>query len=327
MSLSLVTVPPSEWDTIKEQSLIALKSGFLPQAIRDINQALAIVLKGRELGVPMMQALSSITVIKGKPVANAELMAALVYRDHGDDALRIIKSDNTECVISYKRKTSTGERLTYAFTIEDARKAGLAGSDTWQKYPAAMLRARCISAVCRMAFPDSIAGMYTPEELGAEVEVDAEGVVTIKDVTGEDGEYPPSTSGNGNFQMPMQVSPGNGNRSVNTRPSPQKRVPLTEIPLPDEAADGSIPNPLEAEFSEAVPDPDANWKKFAKWGRAYLAKIGCADPLNNGLIANLRASMVAHGDLNDPTTLAALVQTFKGFETSGDAAKFNATLE
>jgi hypothetical protein len=35
-----------------------------------------------------------------------------------------------------------------------------------------MLRARCISAVARMAFPDSIGGMYTPEELGAEVDED-----------------------------------------------------------------------------------------------------------------------------------------------------------
>jgi hypothetical protein len=35
-----------------------------------------------------------------------------------------------------------------------------------------MLRARCISAVARMAFPDSIGGMYTAEELGAEVDED-----------------------------------------------------------------------------------------------------------------------------------------------------------
>jgi len=34
-----------------------------------------------------------------------------------------------------------------------------------------MLRARCISAVARMAFPDVISGVYTPEELGGSVQV------------------------------------------------------------------------------------------------------------------------------------------------------------
>jgi hypothetical protein len=50
-----------------------------------------------------------------------------------------------------------------------------------------MLRARCLSAVARMAFPDSIGGMYSPDELGASVRVEGETVVfdgeTVIDAT------------------------------------------------------------------------------------------------------------------------------------------------
>jgi RecT family protein len=106
----------------------------------------------------------------------AEVMAALVYRRHGDEALRIVQSDARCCAIEYRRRGWT-EAQTYSFSIEDAHRAGLLSGNAWQKYPAAMLRARCISAVARMAFPDVIGGLYTPEELGGAVQVVEDAVV------------------------------------------------------------------------------------------------------------------------------------------------------
>lgn len=170
------------WHMMKEQAGMLVKTGFLPSAIKTAEQAVAIMLKGKELGIPSMYALSNIAVIQGKPVANAELMLALIYRDHGDRAILFLHSGADECTIAYRRRSWT-EAQSYSFTIEDARKAGLLGNQTWQKYPAAMLRARCVSAVARMAFPDSIGGMYTPEELGAQVVVNDEGSIEIVDVT------------------------------------------------------------------------------------------------------------------------------------------------
>jgi hypothetical protein len=170
------------WTMMKEQAGMLVKTGFLPTAIKTPEQAVAIMLKGRELQIPSMYALSNIAVIQGKPVCNAELMLALIYRDHGDEAIRFPQSDHERCTIAYRRR-SWSEPQTYSFTFEDAKRAGLAGSQTWQKYPAAMLRARCISAVARLAFPDSIGGMYTPEELGAAVTVNDEGSIEVLDVT------------------------------------------------------------------------------------------------------------------------------------------------
>lgn len=166
---SLAPVGPMEWNMMKDQAAMLLETGFLPEAIKTPQQAVAIMLKGRELGIPPMYALSNIAVIKGKPTANAELMLALIYRDHGDDAVVPVQAESgdTQATFLYKRR-SWGNHLKFSFTIETARKAGITSNPTWGKYPAAMLRARCISAIARFAFPDSIGGMYTPEEMGAE---------------------------------------------------------------------------------------------------------------------------------------------------------------
>ena len=159
-----------QWQLMRKQASVFIQSGMLPAHVRSPEQAIVIMLKGRELGLPPLYALSTIGVINGKPVVAAEVMAALVYRRHGDEALRIVQSDARSCAIEYRRR-GWSEAQTYSFSIEDAHRAGLLSGNAWQKYPAAMLRARCISAVARMAFPDVIGGLYTPEELGGAVQV------------------------------------------------------------------------------------------------------------------------------------------------------------
>ena len=180
-SLSVPEAMPTsvaQWQMLREQATVLVKSGFLPQAINTPEKAMAVMLTGRELGVPPMFALRNIVIIQGRPTCQATLMAALVYRDHGDDALEVVESDEVHCLVRYKRRGWT-QRRTYAFTIEDAQRAGLLVKQTWQQYPAAMLRARTLSAVCTMAFQDSIAGMYTPEELGADVDVADDGEIMV----------------------------------------------------------------------------------------------------------------------------------------------------
>jgi hypothetical protein len=104
-------------------------------------------------------------------------MLALVRRDYGTDAIRVKETTNELCTVEWRQKGWAGTQ-SYTFTIQDAKQAQLVvAGGNWAKYPAAMLRARCISAVARMAFPESIAGMYSPGELGDEVVVTDEGEV------------------------------------------------------------------------------------------------------------------------------------------------------
>lgn len=173
---------PSEWGLMRDMAASLVPTGFLPDSIKTPEQAMAIMLKGRELNVPAMYSLSNIAIVKGKPTISAEMMLALIYRDHGKKAIRVKSSDDQQCTVEY-RLEGWDDISSYTFTMDQARKAGLTNNPTWNRYPAAMLRARCISAVARMAFPESIAGMYVPGELGEDVTVNDDGEVTSVHVT------------------------------------------------------------------------------------------------------------------------------------------------
>src|SRR4051812_826560 len=67
-----------DWNTFKEQAGFFIKSGLLPKSVQTIEAALTIMVTGYELGIGPMQALRLISVVQGKPVCAAELMAALI---------------------------------------------------------------------------------------------------------------------------------------------------------------------------------------------------------------------------------------------------------
>ena len=119
---------------------------------------------GRELGIPPTYAIQKISVISGKPVCEAALMAALIYRDHGDDALIPVESTDERATFRYKRR-GWAKYETYTYTTADARAAGLLGKANWTSFPRDMRRARCITSIAHMAFQDTIGGLYTADEL------------------------------------------------------------------------------------------------------------------------------------------------------------------
>jgi hypothetical protein len=157
----------NEWERMYHQAVVLVKSGFLPQSIKTPEQAMTIAMTGAELGLPIMLALRSIHVINGRPTLSADLMASLVQREidrRGDGLLMVTPPTESECTVTFRR-WGWKEEQQYRYTLEDAKRAGLLGKDTWKAHPGAMLRARATANVCRMAFPDVIAGLYAPEEL------------------------------------------------------------------------------------------------------------------------------------------------------------------
>lgn len=169
--MNLPTVTTDQWEIIQRQCTAFIKSGFLPNHIKTPEQAITIAWKGHELGIPPLQSFSSISVINGKPCLSAELMLALIYsRCKGAKITFLTAPDkqSQECTVAMQRPE--GERQEFRFSIEDAKRAGLVKpGGAWEKYPAALLRARAVSAGARAVFPDCIMGCYTPEEMGADV--------------------------------------------------------------------------------------------------------------------------------------------------------------
>jgi len=104
---------------------------------------------------------------------SANLLATLV-KSSGKYNYKIVEISTTKCHIDfYENGELSGASV---FTIEDARKAGTQNLD---KYARNMLFARAMSNGVRWYCPDATAGpVYTPEELGEEV--DAEGEMVRK---------------------------------------------------------------------------------------------------------------------------------------------------
>ena len=165
MSNELVIAQP-DYESLWKLSQRISNTPFVPTALRGKNEAvLACVLYGAELGLGPMQSLNSIHVIEGRTAMSPELMRAMVAR-HGH-RIDVVENSATACEVKGIR-SDTGSTATVRWTMEDAKLAGLAGKNNWKTYPSAMLLARATSELCRIVFPDVIAGLsYTPEEVSS----------------------------------------------------------------------------------------------------------------------------------------------------------------
>jgi hypothetical protein len=156
---------PGSIDEGFELARLLVASGLLGRNVTKPEAAFAIIATGRELGLTAMQSLRSIHIIEGKPTLSADLIAALV-KSRPDVCLyfRMVESTATVARFQTHRKGEP-EPTDMTFSIEDAKVAGVTGKDNWKKYPAAMLRARCITALARAVYPDLAMGLYDPDEV------------------------------------------------------------------------------------------------------------------------------------------------------------------
>jgi len=159
-----------QWSVMRQQADTLVKSGFLPVAINTPEKALAIMQAGKELGIPTMTAFQTINIIQGKIAISPQLMLALARRTGQMENFSIDKNDQ-RAIVKVKRKGQ--EEITTTFTIEMAARMGLATKDNWKKQPSIMLQWRAVAENFRLTFCDAIAGIYTYDELGADM--DAEG--------------------------------------------------------------------------------------------------------------------------------------------------------
>jgi len=146
---------------------------LVPAHIRSPAHAVVVIQAGAELGLPPMAALRGVQLIKGKVTLAADVQLALMIR--AGVRYRWVEATAERAELRLQRHGQ--DPHSSVFTIADAKRAGLNG-DNWRKYPAAMLRARAISAAGRAYMPDVLAGVYTPEELTA-AGVSPGGVVVV----------------------------------------------------------------------------------------------------------------------------------------------------
>ena len=137
-----------------------VKTGFLPDHIRTGEQFAAIVLVGREMGIPTMRAIRSLQIIKGNVTEKADSQLAR-FKEAGGRA-QFEALDDARAVLHLVHPN--GDTHTETWTINDSRKAGLTGG-MHGKFPRAMIRSRCITAALKSIGWAGAVGNYDPDEL------------------------------------------------------------------------------------------------------------------------------------------------------------------
>jgi hypothetical protein len=138
-------------------------TALVPEALRGkADEVAAVILTGEEVGLEPMAALRSVAMIAGVPHFRAESLRGLVVsRGH---ELWVEESTVTRAIVAGRRGGSDRVgRVTW--TMDDAKRANLAGKPNWRAYPREMLVARATAALVRQMFADVVLGLVAAEEL------------------------------------------------------------------------------------------------------------------------------------------------------------------
>jgi hypothetical protein len=139
-------------------------SSLLPSDYRGKPENVLIAMGlGESMGLSPAESLYRISVIQGKPTANAELIAASVRK--AGHKLRVT-GDDTTCTATIVRHDDPDYEFSVTRDVAWARAMGLANKDNYKKQPGTMLQWRAITAVARLACSEALYGViYTPDEM------------------------------------------------------------------------------------------------------------------------------------------------------------------
>lgn len=135
--------------------------------------AAAIMLKGRELGLPLTASFDLIHVIDNKPGLSPRGALAILHQS--PEIARVVVNRLTDDKDVYVGHECTIERrngfsYTAQFTLADAKRADLVKSKSgWEKYPERMCLWRAVGFAADVAAPDIIGGMKTADQYGADI--------------------------------------------------------------------------------------------------------------------------------------------------------------
>lgn len=118
---------------------------------------------GAELGLKPLQSLQNLAVINGRPALWGDAVIALVLSSPVCD---YVTEDDDGETATCRVKRKGGQEQVRTFSMEDAKRAGLAGKQgPWMQYPKRMRQMRARAFALRDVFPDVLRGMAVAEEL------------------------------------------------------------------------------------------------------------------------------------------------------------------
>jgi len=148
---------------------VVSKSALVPQAYQGKPANCFVAIQwGQEINLNPMQSLQNIAVINGKPSLYGDALLALARSDNRCVGVEEkMNEDTAVCTVKRRHIDGTVEEIVRTFSKDDAVKAKLWGKQgPWSQYPIRMLQARARGFALRDAFPDTLKGLITSEELG-----------------------------------------------------------------------------------------------------------------------------------------------------------------
>jgi len=142
---------------------LATARGIIPDhLVGKPGNIVAILLTGRELGLPPMASLRGLQVVKGKVGASYDTMVGLLRRA----GYRVEWPESGPESATLRLTHPDGSQHEETWDKARATTAGLwGGRGPWSSYPETMLRARAVSSAGRAFAGDVMSGVYSTDEV------------------------------------------------------------------------------------------------------------------------------------------------------------------
>jgi len=139
-------------------------SGMTPKAYgADQNKIMVGIMAGAEVGLTPFAALQSIAVIGNNPSLWGDGALALIQASGLLEDME--EMDDGNVATCRLNRVGRATPIVRSFSMEDAKKAGLAGkSGPWSQYPARMRQMRARAFALRDGFSDVLKGLHIAEE-------------------------------------------------------------------------------------------------------------------------------------------------------------------
>lgn len=130
------------------------------------EQIMAAVMRGAEIGLMPMQALSNIAVINGRASLWGDALPAIIQRAGHQLDCEVTGEGESMIATATLIRGDTGQQIVRTFSVADAKKASLWGkTGPWQTYPKRMLAMRARSWAVRDGAADALMGLQVAEEM------------------------------------------------------------------------------------------------------------------------------------------------------------------
>lgn len=160
-------VPQNLDDAFRLARALSSSGDMVPKHFQGKPEAtMAAIIRGMEIGLAPMQALSNIAVINGRASVWGDALPALMQRaGHALDSWIEGEGDKMVAYATLERG-DTGKITKRSFSAADAKAAGLWNKQgPWQNYKPRMLQLRARSFACRDGAADALMGLQVAEEM------------------------------------------------------------------------------------------------------------------------------------------------------------------